>query len=585
MRALRRIRPYLRFLRPVRVHLAGAILFGLLYAAATGLGIPTLTNYVFPRIFTNGGERMAWGDVLLVAAYIPFIFLVRAVAGYLNGVLIQFAGTRVLEGLRLDYFRKLQILPLSFVQNRQTGDLISRGLADTTQLQFVLTQLANDGIKQPGTLLFALGFLGFKAAEAEGVALMLVCLAVVPLVVLPVRYIGRKVTRRAQELQAQLGAVTALLSENLSAAREVRAYGLEGHETSRFEALTRRLFTSQMKITKYAQALSPAIEVIAAFGVAGTLLYAFSAGVSKDDFLGVVTALFLAYEPIKKLGALNNELSRAVASLDRLEVVLLAPVEIADPAQPATIPGGRLRGGVQFDAVSFAYVPGQPVLREVTVDIPPGTVCALVGPSGAGKSTFANLVPRFFEASSGAVRIDGIDVRDLRIADLRGHIAVVSQDPVLFNDSIRNNLLLGRPSATEAEVIAAAKDAFAHDFIVAEPEGYATTVGERGGRLSGGQRQRLALARAFLRNAPILILDEATSALDSESEAAVQQALQKLMVGKTVFIIAHRFSTIRAASVILVFEEGRIVARGSHAELHASCALYRSLYDRQSAGA
>jgi len=585
MRALRRIRPYLRFLRPVRVHLAGAILFGLLYAAATGLGIPTLTNYVFPRIFTNGGERMAWGDVLLVAAYIPFIFLVRAVAGYLNGVLIQFAGTRVLEGLRLDYFRKLQILPLSFVQNRQTGDLISRGLADTTQLQFVLTQLANDGIKQPGTLLFALGFLGFKAAEAEGVALMLVCLAVVPLVVLPVRYIGRKVTRRAQELQAQLGAVTALLSENLSAAREVRAYGLEGHETSRFEALTRRLFTSQMKITKYAQALSPAIEVIAAFGAAGTLLYAFSAGVSKDDFLGVVTALFLAYEPIKKLGALNNELSRAVASLDRLEVVLLAPVEIADPAQPATIPGGRLRGGVQFDAVSFAYVPGQPVLREVTVDIPPGTVCALVGPSGAGKSTFANLVPRFFEASSGAVRIDGIDVRDLRIADLRGHIAVVSQDPVLFNDSIRNNLLLGRPSATEAEVIAAAKDAFAHDFIVAEPEGYATTVGERGGRLSGGQRQRLALARAFLRNAPILILDEATSALDSESEAAVQQALQKLMVGKTVFIIAHRFSTIRAASVILVFEEGRIVARGSHAELHASCALYRSLYDRQSAGA
>lgn len=176
MRALRRIRPYLRFLRPVRVHLAGAVLFGLLYAAATGLGIPTLTNYVFPRIFTNGAERMAWGDVLLVAAYIPFIFLVRAIAGYLNGVLIQFAGTRILESLRLEYFRKLQILPLSFVQNRQSGDLISRGLADTTQLQFVLTQLANDGIKQPGTLLFALGFLAFKAAQAEGVALMLLSL-------------------------------------------------------------------------------------------------------------------------------------------------------------------------------------------------------------------------------------------------------------------------------------------------------------------------------------------------------------------------------------------------------------------------
>jgi subfamily B ATP-binding cassette protein MsbA len=585
MRALRRLRPYLRFLRPVRAHLVGAILFGLLYAAATGLGIPALTNYVFPRIFTDTADRMVWGDVLLVAAYIPFIFLVRAAAGYLNGVLIQFAGTRVLEGLRLDYFRKLQILPLSFVQSRQTGDLISRGLADTTQLQFVLTQLANDGIKQPGTLLFALAFLVHKAVQAEGIALMLVCLAVVPLVVFPVRYIGRKVTRRAQDLQSQLGAVTALFTENLSAAREVRAYGLEAHETSRFEALTRRLFSSQMKIAKYAQALSPVIEVIAALGIAGTLLYAYSAGVSKDDFLGVVTALFLAYEPIKKLGALNNELSRAVASLDRLEVVLLAPVAIADPAQPATIPGGRLRGGVRFDGVSFAYAPGQPVLHDVTVDVPPGTVCALVGPSGAGKSTFANLVPRFFEASQGAVRIDGIDVRELRLAELRGNIAVVSQDPVLFNDTIRNNLLLGRPDATEAEVVAAAKDAFAHDFIAAEPEGYATTVGERGGRLSGGQRQRLALARAFLRNAPILILDEATSALDSESEAAVQQALQKLMVGKTVFIIAHRFSTIRAASLILVFDEGRIAARGSHAELYASCALYRSLYDRQSGGA
>jgi subfamily B ATP-binding cassette protein MsbA len=585
MRALRRLRPYLRFLRPVRAHLVGAILFGLLYAAATGLGIPTLTNYVFPRIFTDTANRMAWGEVLLVAGYIPFIFLVRAVAGYLNGVLIQFAGTRVLEGLRLDYFRKLQVLPLSFVQNRQTGDLISRGLADTSQLQFVLTQLANDGIKQPGTLLFALLFLVHKAVQAEGIALMLVCLAVVPLVVFPVRYIGRKVTRRAQDLQSELGAVIALFTENLSAAREVRAYGLEAHETSRFEVLTRRLFSSQMKIAKYAQALSPIIEVIAALGIAGTLLYAYSAGVSKDDFLGVVTALFLAYEPIKKLGALNNEMSRAIASLDRLEVVLHAPVAIADPARPTMIPGGRLRGGVRFDGVSFAYAPGQPVLHDVKVDIPPGTVCALVGPSGAGKSTFANLVPRFFEASQGAIRIDGIDVRELRLADLRGNIAVVSQDPVLFNDTIRNNLLLGRPDATEAEVVAAAKDAFAHDFIAAEPEGYATTVGERGGRLSGGQRQRLALARAFLRNAPILILDEATSALDSESEAAVQQALQKLMVGKTVFIIAHRFSTIRAASLILVFDEGRIAARGSHAELYASCALYRSLYDRQSGGA
>jgi len=583
MRSLRRLQPYFRYLRPVRAHLAAAILFGLFYAAATGLGIPALTNYVFPRIFNEEGPRMAWGEVALVAAYIPFIFLVRAIAGYLNAYFIQFSGTRVLESLRLDYFRKLQVLPLSFVQSRQTGDLISRGLADTTQLQFVLTQLANDGIKQPGTLLFAIGFLVHKSVQAEGVALMLVCLAIVPMVVFPIRYIGRKVVKRAQQLQGQLGAVTSLFSENLSAAREVRAYGLEDRESNRFAEMTRSLFTYQLKITKYAQALSPAVEFIAAIGVAATLLYAYDAGVSKDDFLGVVTALFLAYEPIKKIGALNNELNRAHASLERLEVVLNEPVSIADPANPAEI--SRLRGTVSFEHVSFAYATDNPVLHEINVAIPAGTVCALVGPSGAGKSTFANLVPRFFEASLGRVAIDGVDVRAMRLADLRRNIAIVSQDPVLFNDSIYQNLLLGRPNATHDEVITAAKNAFAHDFISAEKEGYDAVVGERGVRLSGGQKQRIALARAFLRDAPILILDEATSALDSESEAAIQQALQKLMVGKTVLIIAHRFSTIRDASLILVFEQGRIVASGTHANLHAANPLYRTLYDRQSGAA
>jgi len=579
MRSLRRLQPYFRYLRPVRAHLAAAILFGLFYAAATGLGIPALTNYVFPRIFNDAGPRMPWGEVVLVAAYIPFIFLVRAIAGYLNAYLIQFAGTRVLESLRLDYFRKLQVLPLSFVQSRQTGDLISRGLADTTQLQFVLTQLANDGIKQPGTLLFAVGFLVHKSVQAEGVALMLVCLAIVPLVVFPIRYIGKKVVKRAQQLQGQLGAVTSLFSENLSAAREVRAYGLEERESKRFADMTRSLFTYQLKITKYAQALSPAVEFIAAIGVAATLLYAYDAGVSKDDFLGVVTALFLAYEPIKKIGALNNELNRAHASLERLEVVLNEPVSIADPANPVEV--SRLRGTVSFDQVSFAYATDNPVLHEINVSIPAGTVCALVGPSGAGKSTFANLVPRFFEASAGRVTIDGVDVRAMSLADLRRNIAIVSQDPVLFNDSIYQNLLLGRPDATREDVITAAKNAFAHDFITAEKEGYDAIVGERGVRLSGGQKQRIALARAFLRDAPILILDEATSALDSESEAAIQAALQKLMAGKTVLIIAHRFSTIRDASLILVFEQGRIVASGSHANLHATSPLYRTLYDRQ----
>jgi subfamily B ATP-binding cassette protein MsbA len=581
MRQLRRLRPYFRYLRPVRAHLIAAIVFGLIYSAASAIGLPMMMKHVFPVIFDAQEPRLPWGIVLQVAAYIPLIFLLRGVSGYFNSRHIQIAGTQVLEAIRFDYFRKLQVLPLSFIQSRQSGDLLSRGLADTNQLQFVLTQLANDGIKQPGTLIFAIGFLAYQAIQVQGIALLLVCLGIVPLVVFPIRYFGRKVAKRSAELQAQLGAVTALFSENLAAAREVRAYSLEQHETSRFSALSRALFAFQVKVAKYAQALSPAIEFIAALGIAGTLVFAYNVRISKDDFLAVVTALYLAYEPIKKLGAFNTELKRANASLDRLEVVLLEPVTITDPAAPVT--AGRLQGTIEFEAVSFSYKPDDPVLRDISVTIPAGTVCALVGPSGAGKSTFANLVPRFYEASAGRVSVDGNDVRAYRLADLRRNIAIVSQDPVLFNETIYANLALGRPDATRAEVEAAARDAFAHDFIVKLPQGYDTVVGERGALVSGGQKQRIALARAFLRNAPILILDEATSALDSESEAKIQLALKNLMVGKTVLIIAHRFSTIRDASKILVFDQGRIVATGSHGELYTDNVLYRALYDGQSA--
>jgi subfamily B ATP-binding cassette protein MsbA len=576
---LRRFRPYFSYLRPVRGALVVATVAGLVYSAATGVGLPWMIKEVFPVIF-DGPRDLPFRDLLVIAGYVPLIFVLRGVFGYLNGYSIQFAGTRILESIRVDYFRKLQLLPLSFVQNRQAGDLLSRGLADTTQLQTTLTVLANDGIKQPGTLLFALGMVGYYAWHAQGVAMLLACLGIVPLTVLPIRYVGRRILKRAEELQAQLGSITGQFAENLAAAREVRAYGLEQRETDAFSGRSRTLLTLQLKIAKYAQALSPAIEVIAAVGIAGTLFYSYRAGISKDDFLSVITALYLCYEPIKKLGSLNNELKRGEAALDRLEVVLHEPVTIAD--RPGANAVGRLRGDIGFEAVSFAYG-DHAALRGVSVRIPAGTVCALVGPSGAGKSTFANLVPRFYEVADGSVRIDGLDVRDLRLADLRRNIALVSQDPVLFNDTIFNNLLLGRPEATRAEVIAAAQAAHAHEFIEKQPQGYDTVVGERGALLSGGQKQRLAIARAFLRNAPILILDEATSALDSESEAAVQDALKHLVVGKTVLIIAHRFSTIRDASLILVFDQGRLVAQGGHAALYAGNALYKSLYDRQTA--
>jgi ATP-binding cassette, subfamily B, bacterial MsbA len=580
---MNRFRPFLGYLKPVKGPLIAALFCGLIYGAANGAGLPLMMKWVFPQVFAESAEVLTTWQLVLVAAWLPLIFTVRGIAGYFNVFLVQLAGVRVLEKLRLDFFAHLQRLPLSFLQRQSTGDLISRGLADTNQLQTTLTFTANEIIRQPATLLGAVGFLVWVAFNERGVALVLVCLAVVPLCVLPIRFIGKKLVRRAQQVQHELGSITGRFSENLSAAREVRAFGLEEAQVGKFRVISNALVGFQMKVVKYQQALNPAIEIISAIGISITLVYAYRAGVQLESFLSLITALYLSYEPIKKLGGLNNELKKGQAALERIEVILNEPVTITDPVTPHEIES--LRGNVTFEAVSFAYRDGETVLSDINVRIPAGTVCALVGPSGAGKSTFANLVPRFYEAAAGAIKVDDIDVRDLRIADLRRHIAIVSQEAVLFDDTVFNNLLVSQPQATRQEVELAARAAFAHDFIESLPQGYATIVGERGASLSGGQRQRLALARAFLRDAPILILDEATSALDSESEDAIQQALRQLVIGKTVLIIAHRFSTIRDASMILVFDKGRIVGQGPHADLMVDNELYRSLYERQTSQA
>ena len=576
---MRRFRPYFSYLRPQRGLLILAIVCGVVAGIASGAGLPLMVKKVFPVVFAKNAVPLTSWELAMVVLWIPIVFVIRGAAGYLNSYFIQLVGTRVLEAVRLDFFRKLQVLPLSFFQKNSTGDLLSRGLADANQLQFTLTNVANELIKSPVTLLSAVIVIANLAYHENGVPLVLVSLAVVPLSVLPIRYVGKKLIKRAGKIQAELGAVTNIFSENLSATREVRAFGLESREVARFTAVSQILIRAQMKFTKYEKALTPLIEIVSAVGISITLLYAYQIHLDQDTFTTLIMAIYASYEPIKKLGGLNNDMKRGLGSLDRLEAVLHAPETITDAPNAIAYP--RAIGELTFETVSFAYMSDEPVLQNVTVRIPAGTVCALVGPSGAGKSTFANLVPRFFDPVAGRVTLDGHDLRALKLADLRRNIAVVSQDPVLFNDTIFNNLLIARPEATAADVEAAAHAAYAHDFIRGFPEGYATIVGERGARLSGGQKQRLALARAFLRNAPLLILDEATSALDSESEAAIQLALKKLVVGKTVLIIAHRFSTIRDATKILVFDRGEIVATGSHAELHAGNPLYRSLYDRQ----
>ena len=618
---MKRFLPYLRYLKGRRLALTFALLCGAVSGLVYGYGLPKVINEVFPKIFTDdtgqpaapallkpsvppaanvtsgaasapspaeqlatkerirAGRTLSVREIVGYAMLIPLIFLLRAVSGFLNNYLMSYCGIGVLEALRVELYRKLQHLPLSYFGRNRSGDLLSRLTSDTQVVQQTITTSASDLVIQPITLIGAVYFLAATSLKHDGVGLFLASLAVVPICVFPVRFIGKKLLRRAEENQRLLGDISDLASQNFSAAREVRAFGLEEKEIGLFQATTRRLFRIQLKVVKYSQVLSPSIEVIASLGIAFSLYYAYYAGLTLSVFVSILGALFVCYEPMKKLGGLHGQLTKGAASLNRIEEILHAPVTIADPAIPVAVT--RLRGDLAFDHVTFAYRSDAPVLRNVSVTIPAGTVCALVGPSGAGKSTFANLVPRFYDATGGTVTIDGIDTRTLRLADLRRHIAVVSQEPVLFNDTIYNNLLIGRAEATRAEVEQAARDAFAHDFITALPQGYETIVGERGALVSGGQRQRLSLARAFLRNAPVLILDEATSALDSESEAAIQLALKKLVVGKTVLIIAHRFSTIRDATKILVFDQGQIVADGTHAELHAGNALYRSLYDRQ----
>ncbi|MGH8177582.1 MAG: ABC transporter ATP-binding protein [Steroidobacter sp.] len=580
---MRRFLPYFKFLRPVRGPLIGAIVCGLIYGAANGAGLPLMAKEVFPRIFGAEAPRLGTWELVGVALWLPLVFTLRGVAGYLNTYLIQYAGVHVLESLRVEYFDKLQRVPLSFFGRRSSGDLIARGLGDTYQLQSTLIAISNEIVKQPATLIGAIGYLTYLAFTERGVGLVLLSMAIIPVCVFPIRYVGKKMLEKAQILQSQAGSLTDRFTENLSAVKEVRAFGLEELEVERFRRQTGAMLRAQMKVVKYAQSLAPAIEIISAIGISITFIYAYRVRIPLESFLAIIFALAVSYDPVKKLGALSNELRRGEVSLQRLEDVLTEPVAIDDPANPVHVE--RLSGELAFKQVSFAYTPGDPVLRDVSARIPAGTVCALVGPSGAGKSTFASLVPRFHDVSAGAVQIDGVDVRQMKLADLRRNIAVVSQEPVLFNDTIYNNLLFGRLDATREEVERAAKDAFAHDFILSLPNGYDTLTGERGSKLSGGQKQRIALARAFLRQAPILILDEATSALDSDSEAFVQMALKKLMIGKTVLIIAHRFSTIRDASMILVFQDSRIVAHGSHNSLYESNALYKSLYDRQQTAA
>ena len=592
-----RYKLYLPYLKGSRTLLFLSLLAAIVFAAANAFGLPFLVGKVLPAVFGDAAARAAplltWPEwlggqpaltlpkgyeMVFAVAFLPVVMLVRGLGEFFSTYLLNLAGLRVIEAVRRDVFAKLQQLHLGFFGRLSIGDLLSRLIADANSVRLVLVDVSNDLIVQPLSMVFALAYVVFICFSHDSGYWFLACLLVVPAAVLLVRGVAVRIQTRMRQGMESASDLNSIAVENLQSAREVRAYGLQEREAKRFNQASQEGLRIQGKLVRYEKALSPLVEITAAVGISAAIAVGAMNGFSMSELISLIIAFYFAYGPIKRLGNVSSRLSMAAPGLVRLEEVILAKVEVDDA--PDARPLARIRGDLEMSGVSFSYG-ADPVLVDVTLKIPAGQSVALVGPSGAGKSTFVNLVPRFFDPQQGSILIDGHDLRQVRQADLRANIALVSQEPVLFNESILENIRLGRPAATDAEVHAAARLAGAFEFIEAQPEGFLTKVGERGGRLSGGQRQRVSIARAFLKDAPILILDEATSALDTDTERSIQQSLALLMKGRTTLIVAHRFSTIRDVDRVLVFDDGRIVADGTREAVYASSELFRRLWDNQ----
>lgn len=589
------LKRYYPLLWEIRTTFGGGILAGIIYGIASGFGLPTMVNKVFPLLFRDENKmndvplwvidfQQKWLDgsveslTLVMCMLIPLIFLIRGASGYANTYLINKSGFLVLERIRTMAFAKLQRLPMSYYHGNKSGDLLSRLTYDCEVIRNAIAQGSNDLIKQPATLIAAIYFLIAKSAENHSMGIAMIGLFSIPLCVIPISRAGKKIAQRSKAVQKQMGETSSTISETLQSPLEVRVYQLESRQQNTYASQVKNVLRLMLKVVKYKALISPAIEVVASVGFAFALYLGVQRGMTLDEFIAVGMALFMAYEPVKKLGAVNALLRQGGAASERLEMILEAEETVAEPAAEDIKASGAIVGDVRWERVSFSY-DEEPVLRDVSLHVQHGQMIAFVGPSGSGKTTMVNMLPRLFDPIAGEILIDGTDLRAWSLADLRRNIAVVPQMPVLFQDSIAENIRVGRQDATDEEIRIAAIKAHAHEFIERLPEGYQTVVGERGSSLSGGQRQRIAMARAFLKDAPILILDEATSALDAESEAAITASLRILCQGRTTFLIAHRFSSIRQAERIIVLEKGQIVASGTFQELENQPGTFRNLLE------
>jgi|CXWL01.1.fsa_nt_gi subfamily B ATP-binding cassette protein MsbA len=533
-----------------------------------------------------GGLKERFGiDSDRVVYFVPLllviVFFLRSGSDFVSGYAFQRVGLGVTADIRNELYRRILDQSSRFYAAHPSGELVSRVVNDVALMQNAVANRLLDLFQQTATLLVLIAVL-----LSTHFQLALICLVAAPLLVIPIVRFGkgmRKTSHRSQERMADLAA---LMNEGVRGHRVVKAFGMEGFEYERFREATRRHLKVNLRAQTLANLSSPVIESLAVLGGAGFLIYAGRAVRAETLTAGVLAAfliqLLMLYDPIRKLNKVNLVLQEALAGAQRVISLLEIPVDVVE--RPGARELAAVREGVRFRDVSFRYDDQRPVLHAVNLAVAVGEMVAIVGPSGAGKSTLVNLLPRFFDADGGSVEIDGVEVRDLTIRNLREQIGLVTQDTTLFNDTVRANIAYGRAELPLERVQAAAVAAFADEFIRDLPQGYDTVIGEGGLRLSGGQRQRLAIARAILKNAPILILDEATSQLDSESEELVQKALYNLMQGRTTLVIAHRLATVVRADRIVVMEAGRLVEEGTHAELLTRGGLYKRLYDLQFRG-
>ena len=566
LRLLRYLKPYI----PKTVMAVGCMIL----ATSASLYVPWIVRDIIDGVLVNK-------DVFLlnaITAGIVVVFALRGFFVYAQTYLMAFISQRVVIDLREALFRQFQRLSIAYFDRSRTGKVLSYMTNDVGVLQNALAQnvidLASESLVLVGSLA-AMFYLHWQLA--------LLTLITVPLVAQAMNVFGVKLRRASGAMQQRAAEITSVLQEMIVSIRLIRLFVREDYEIARFNLENKNNFSAQMRAAQLSATLTPVVEFLAALAVTVIVWYGGNEVINGNLTSGSLIA-FLVYSvnisnPVKRLGNVYGTIQKAVAAAERVFEVLDTQPEIDDSPGAVELP--TVVGRVTFDNVTFEYRAGEPALRNMSIEIEPGKVLAIVGPSGAGKSTVANLLPRFYDPQEGVIRIDGVDIRSVTMASLREQLAMVPQDTILFSASIFKNILYGRLDATREEIVQAAQAANAHDFILQLPDGYDTQIGERGCQLSGGQRQRIAIARAILKNPRILILDEATSALDAESERLVQDALDKLMVGRTTFVIAHRLSTIQRADSILVLEKGRMVECGSHAQLLESGGLYSKLYSLQ----